>query len=196
MTQDNRWDNNKNALNDFTDNSVNTYIIPAEKIKDISSILADIFPQVSNIILEYQDWREEESYQISFEIEKKISYNEVYKYKTILEEYWSYIIPVDAYLNLLDTNTPWVRLSFLKNIRKVYLDVLFELNTENEEKISFIKRVKWDSIIEGVLSKIYNAYILSPNRSTTHSKEDIQLAIIVIICKAFIECKILENPNL
>ena len=158
--------------------------------------MADIFPQVSNIILEYQDWREEESYQISFEIEKKISYNEVYKYKTILEEYWSYIIPVDAYLNLLDTNTPWVRLSFLKNIRKVYLDVLFELNTENEEKISFIKRVKWDSIIEGVLSKIYNAYILSPNRSTTHSKEDIQLAIIVIICKAFIECKILENPNL
>jgi len=196
MEQDNRWSSNKIAWENFTDNSKNTYILPENKIEILPSILADIFPVLSNIILDYDGIQEEEIYNIPFKIEDKIKHNNIEKYKTYLEDYWSYILPVEEYLNLLDIDTPWRKNNFLKKIRRIYLDILYELNTKREEKIIFIQKVTGDFIIDKVIERLLNTYSNSPNRSKKHSTEDIEISIIVIICKSFIECKILENPNI
>jgi len=49
--------------------------------------LADIFPVLSNIILDYDGIQEEEIYNIPFKIEDKIKHNNIEKYKTYLEDY-------------------------------------------------------------------------------------------------------------
>ena len=56
---------------------------------------------------------------------------------------------------------------------------------------------KWQKSISGDTYEVINPATEEViGKASKANKEDIQLAIIVIICKAFIECKILENPNL
>lgn len=196
MVQDNKWKYNKNAWNNFIDNSINTTVLPENKLEELPSILSDIFPLLSNIILNYDCRQEEVSYNIPFEIEDKIKHNNIEKYKTYLEDYWSYILPIEEYLDLLDENIPWRKNHFLSKIKRIYLDILYELNTKKEDRILFIKKVTGDLIIDKVIETIYKKYLNSPNRSNKYTEEDIEVSIIVTVCKSFVECKILENPNI
>ena len=105
MSQDNKWNWNRNAWNNYLENC--NVILPEEKVEQLPSILWIVFNDISNVILSYDvSWSSEE-YIIPFEIEDKIDYNNVKKYKVILEEYGTYLTPVETYLNWMDENTPW-----------------------------------------------------------------------------------------
>lgn len=193
MNQDNKWNWNRNAWTNYLENC--NIILPEEKVEQLPSILWIVFNDISNIILNYDvSWSLIE-YNIPFEIENKIDYNNVKKYKVILEEYGTYLTPVETYLNWMDENTPWRKNKLLKKIRLLYLDILFNLNKGWISNIDFIKKDNnSDLIIDEIKSLIFSKYNTFNNNNTI-SQEDLEISIIVILCKAFTECKILENPN-
>lgn len=195
MAQQDIW-GKQNRVAGWDYHEENHFHLSDDSIQEIPSLLNDLFPPLSEVILDYQSKNPDEQYNITYDITLKIEHNLIVKYKEILEEYGNYMSPVQLFLDTLDTNSPWNRLLFLKHINGMYRDLIFDEKEEDEEKIDFIKRKKWDYVIDKIRDLIYNDYINSPLKSKTHTKEQIQLAIVVVLCKSFVDCKILENPNL
>lgn len=187
-TQDNRGNGNRNAQWNYYDGCT----FGAEEVKKLPSVLAIIIPEIANIIFSL-DIEEKPESLIPVKVEEKIDFNCVVKYKEILKELGHFLEPIDTYLNLLNEKSPRQKTSFLRRISSIYRDTLFELNIDKENKMDFIRNNS-DKIIDAIADKLYNLYIQSANSNKEIYEESIILSIQVILCKLFVDCKILENP--
>ena len=101
--------------------------ILADVAERLPSILAEVLPEIANKILE-SELGETGDYIIPFEIEEKIEFNNVTKYRELLKELGVYIQPIDQYLAALNTNNPGKKSRFMKKIRTMYIETLARLN--------------------------------------------------------------------
>lgn len=138
-----------------------------------------------------------ENRSIPPEIEDKISYNNVIAYKEMINTFYSengYYI--DSAYESLDYETPGRKKYFLKYINQVYLSTLGEYQARNVSlnKIDVIK-ANADNIITDVINKLL-LKIANNNSAIEHiSGESIEYYVMVIVTHAFVDCKVLENPN-
>jgi hypothetical protein len=119
----------------------------------------------------------------SFEIERKIEFNNLQITKELIEQYATYFQRVDNKYVQFDTQGSNKSLSVLQSINKSYIEESLKNTSANADSI-FIKTV--DNVIHKVLNSAN--YIQIP-------LDELELCVNVLIVDAFIRCKIFKNPS-
>ena len=129
-----------------------------------------------------------------YEINEKIIHNKVIVYKEVIENYGNYGAIVDSIYETLDDGKPNAKSRFLRSINVKYIKLVGELISQNEgkEKQELIC-IFADSIIEKIIDILRVDFMGSANGDSIMG-EDLDICLVIIVCKAFIDCKILENP--
>lgn len=158
-----------------------------EFIKDELGGEIDIIKLDSNLatiinILSLEKWDDShiDDNSNSFEIERKIQFNDLDDAREVIEEFRIYYKKVDEKyeeFDLLGVNKSY---SVLRTIKEEYRKLK---KTDNKDDIFF-------NTIENIKNKV----LISKNLSNIPIDE-IELCIDILVVDAFIRCKIFENPN-
>lgn len=116
----------------------------------------------------------------SFEIERKISFNDLKKSKDIIDEYCVYYKKVDEKYSEFDTLGANKSNSVLATIKREYLKLK---NIGNS-----------DSVFSAVLEKVKDKVLESSN-FVEIPIDELELCIDILVVDAFIRCKIFDNPQ-
>ncbi len=155
--------------------------------------LAEVVNAVSKLPLEDSL---DESKILAFEIENKIVHNNVVVYKRIVEDYAFYSNLINGVYNTISEVNPYCRDKIMRIVNKRYLDAknyLVRDNTDMEEIESI--RSNSDDIIAKVLRELQELLYNSTNLNEKIPIEDLEMALEIVVGDAFVNCKILENPN-
>lgn len=133
-------------------------------------------------ILSKEDWDKKSSHSEirSFEIERKISFNNLNSSKGIINDYLMHHGRVDKIYSEFDTLGINKSSTVLSTIRQEYLKAKGILS---DDSLFF-------QVIENVQTKVVNStnYVSIP-------LDELELCINILIVDAFIRCKIFENPE-
>ncbi len=133
-------------------------------------------------ILSKEKWDEtnERESVSSFEIERKITHNDLKDSKDIIDEYCVFYKKVDEKYSEFDTSGVNKSTSVLRSIRKEYR------NLKNSGTADFV--------FQEVIEKIKEKVLESPNFEEIPIDE-LELCVDILVVDAFIRCKIFENPQ-
>jgi DNA-binding transcriptional regulator YhcF (GntR family) len=133
-------------------------------------------------ILSEEDWRHETtSFEtIPFDIEGKISYNQLVTSRDLIEDHKIHSSRIDKIYSTYDKQGVNKSLSILNGIRTEYA----MLCSENTPDQCFFK------IIEKVTQKI-----LESANYTHIPEEELKLCVQLLVVNAFMRCKIFKNPS-
>lgn len=183
--------------NDIFDIKTILNYILAEKIKSLRELYEfikcelggeiDIIKLDSNLatiinILSLEKWDDShiDDNSNSFEIERKIQFNELEDAREVIEEFCIYYKKVDEKYTEFDFLGVNKSNSVLNSIKKEYRKLK---KTDNKDEIFF-------NTIENIKNKV----LISNNLNNTPIDE-IELCIDILVVDAFIRCKIFENPE-
>lgn len=131
------------------------------------------------------------------DIDEKLNFNNVLTYRFLIESNYSenaYYLE-NAYSSL-NEETPGQKKVFLNYINSIYLKVLGDLYEDN---LTMTKRELINKFADTIISNVISSLLISIStnaKDISHlSAESINLNIITIVCHAFVDCKVLENPN-
>lgn len=147
---------------------------------DISKLDSNLASVIN--ILSKETWDEVNKIDaaISFEIDRKIEFNDLTNSKAIIDEYCVYYKKVDEKYSEFDSQGSNKSNSVLATIKRVYLS-LMDSGTSDHVFLSVIDEVK---------NKILN----SPNFINIPIDE-LELCVDILVVDSFIRCKIFENPQ-
>ena len=134
----------------------------------------------------------------SYNIDQKIEYNKVLKYKPLINEYSIYSPLCDDILNIVDNNNFGTKTRILRFIKTSYLEFKGEFLLQNKDsKLTELEIIQnsADALIDSVKDKLFNIINDSLENNNSFFLEDIHTALICFVCYCFIECKILEEPT-
>lgn len=117
----------------------------------------------------------------SFEIERKITFNDLKKARYIIKEYFVYHTRIDEIYSEFDTRGANKSNSVLASIRRIYYKLKF-------------KDLDADSIFFSVIDSVTDIVLNSPNFEQI-PMDELELCIDILVVDAFIRCKIFENPE-
>ncbi len=157
------------------------------------SYLADVINAISKFPLADSS---DNTSLIPFEIENKITHNNVVIYKRIVEDYAFYSTLISETYDAISELNPYCKDKIMKVVNRKYLDSKNYLVKENPDtpEIELIKENS-DSIIEDVLRVLKEHLYESTNLNNDIPLEDLEMALEIVVGDAFVNCKILENPN-
>lgn len=119
----------------------------------------------------------------AFDIEEKITYNNIERYKDVFKEYKSYQGKLNTIYNEMEENDALKKISLLRNIQTIYLQTKSSLfGTNSDDVIDMVKNKLWQ-LFEDV------------DTNNNISYEDLNFSLDIIIIDAFMRCKILEEPK-
>ncbi|GAB3349339.1 hypothetical protein GCM10027566_05450 [Arachidicoccus ginsenosidivorans] len=121
--------------------------------------------------------------------EDKIRYNNIKKFKPIIEEYKIYQGRLNKIYEEIEKQGSTRKEFVLRNIRDTYL--IEKVKYDNIDQI----RANADNIIENVQAKLWHLLETSGNANTHLPIETIQISLFVILVDAFMRCSILEEPK-
>lgn len=117
----------------------------------------------------------------SFEIEKKITFNELNSVRWIIDDYKVYYGKVDEKYRQFDREGANKSFAVLQMIRKQYIML------RQEETVP-------DKIFLGITEKVIDIIVNSKNYVEI-SYEELEMCVSILVVDAFIRCKIFENPE-
>lgn len=118
----------------------------------------------------------------------KISYNNVIRYKPIIEEYAVYQGKLNKLYKEIEKQGSTKKEIVLQNIKNLYL-------REKGKYINFEAiKVNADNIIESIEKELWNKIESSNNNIIDLPIEAIEISLLIILVDAFIRCNILEEP--
>lgn len=131
-----------------------------------------------------------------YTIDGKIIFNNIQKYKWIIEEYSKYTVMCEEIFNVIDDNNVGSKQKILKNIHRIYLHELGALVGRESDcsKIMRLIRDGADTIFDNI-KVILRKKLNSEFNNQEVYLEDLEDALEIIVCYAFMECKILEKPG-
>ena len=178
-------------------NHIDTVIVNQSPSNNTNSII----PRLIEALAKYNGLSDEElnrEYKIRIEdlreynIDEKIEYNSVIKYKEIIGEYSQYSSICDEALNVLDNNKIGTKTRLLRSINLLYKEQKGELvrsyHGSDLTEMQIIRRHA-DDIIDNIKSKLMERVF------DNTEAEDVNIGLTRIICYSFVECKILEKPK-
>lgn len=133
-------------------------------------------------ILAKEDWDKSESVSEinSFEIDRKISHNNLNAVKVIIDDYTVQYGRVDKIYTEFDSQGSNKSSSVLSTIRQEYAKAKSNLTD--------------DQLFFAVISKVEEK-ILNSSNYTSIPFDELELCINILVVDAFIRCKIFENPD-
>lgn len=187
-------DNIKQALRDINETTIYNITENSEYLqKKLPSYLAKVIYRLNKLI--ENEARANDDCQIPYEINEKIVYNNVGVYKVFIENYGNYGSIVDKIYDEIDNEKPNSKKKFLENIKNRYLRILsYFVGINNGKNLLEVVRENADEIMKRVYDELLLAYKTSYN-ALDLTIEDLDICVIIIVCKAFIDCKILEAPK-
>ncbi len=123
------------------------------------------------------------------DIDYKISYNDVKRNKSLIDQYKIYFARINTLYNELQNQGSFKRENLLRNINRIYLKVKGNYVGNAINPIELI-RANADSIIEDVEQELLK--IIEDKNSSYAENSSFELSIIMV--DAFMRCKILEEP--
>jgi hypothetical protein len=120
--------------------------------------------------------------------QEKILYNNISRYKPIIEEYAPYQGKLNKLYKEIENQASPKKELVLQNIKKLYLQEKGKYN--NLEEI----RTNADNIIDKVKDKLWNVIENSSNAIADLDYEAIDISLLIILVDAFMRCNILEEP--
>lgn len=131
------------------------------------------------------------------EIEEKINFNNVVAYRPLIENNYSENgFYLDTAYEALDSDTPGRRKTFMRYLNLLYLTVLGE-HLKKQAPLGKLEIIRANA--DNIIVEIINSLLLriaSNGKAIEHiSSESIEYNVIAIVCHAFVDCKVLENPN-
>jgi hypothetical protein len=130
-------------------------------------------------------------------IEEKIIFNNVVSNRPLIEICYSENgFYLDTAYEALDSDTPGRRKLFMRYLNLLYLKILgaYLKNNTSLDKIETIRENADNILVEIINSLLLK--IANNTKAIEHiSSESIEYNVIAIVCHAFVDCKILENPN-
>lgn len=153
-----------------------------KKFAQNPSLLSEVINSISNGSLE--DNGELISDKQNFKINEKIHYNKIVRYRNFIDDYKIYYGKLDKIYKEMDQFGSKKERLF-RIIRHTYLQV----KSDYESGSGNIKDT--DEIIEEVEKVLLEKVNFT---ETTLSKEDVEVAVVILVVDAFIRCKILEKP--
>lgn len=158
---------------------------------DLNQLVLHIYNGIADNNIQY------EKRSLPPDIDEKLDFNNVLTYRFLIESNYSEnAYYLEKAYEALDTESPGRKKVFMNFINSLYLLSLGELLKENPKmsKIDLI-RTNADSIISKVISSLSLKLSNNLNGIGHLSNESINLNIFTIVCHAFVDCKVLENPN-
>lgn len=170
-------------------NADNVFI---NSIPKISSDLAAVVNALGKKLF-FTDVEIEKELTAPFNPEKKIAYNNVVKFKIIIDNYKSYVGKISSIYKEFDNQGTNKTHIVLENIKLAYIKekaaILTKIN--GREEIDLIREAA-DIIVEKVEDALMHEIKTSSNIDS--SSETINLSLQIVLIDAFIRCKILEEP--
>jgi len=120
--------------------------------------------------------------------QEKILYNNISRYKYIIEEYVVYQGKLNQLYEEIEKQGSAKKECVLHNIKTFYLQ-----EKGNYHTLEAI-RTNADSIIDKVKNKLWNLIEDSSNANSDLDYEVIQISLLIILVDAFMQCNILEEP--
>lgn len=121
--------------------------------------------------------------------EEKILYNNVVRYKAIIEEYKVYQGRLNKIYEEIEKQGSTKKEVVLLNIKTAYLNEKKKYNSIDEI------RANADSIIEKVEARLWDIIENSSNVNTHLPIEAVQISLYIVLVDAFMRCSILEEPS-
>lgn len=125
----------------------------------------------------------------SFDIQEKIDYNNITRYKPIIEEYKIYQGKLNTIFKEIEKDGSNKKDLLLQNIKSLYLR-----EKGNYKSFEELKQNS-DNIISAVERGLWKIIEKSNDLNTTIPLEAIEISVLVILVDAFMRCKILEEPT-
>lgn len=185
-------------------NIQNNYLTPSIDIVRSPSIfmnLVEIIASMDNI----QDRSLQDDFS-TYDIEGKIDFNDVIKYRSRIEDFYLYNNMIEKSYQALNEKMPAAREKSLNRINQYYRDCIGDLQIENKEYLKKIEckiekckatlqiiKDNSDEIIRCVIEHVKKTCINALN-ATAVSIEEIEIHAAYIVFHAFVECKVLEKP--
>lgn len=185
-------------------NIQNNYLTPSIDIVRSPSIfmnLVEIIASMEN----YQDLSLQDDFS-TYDIEGKIDFNDVIKYRSRIEDFYLYNNMIEKSYQALNEKMPAAKEKSLNRINQYYRDCIGDLQINNKEYLkkfeckieknkAILQIIKDNSddiircVIEHVKKTCNNAF-----NATAVSIEEIEMHAAYIVFHAFVECKVLEKP--
>lgn len=185
-----------NIQNNFLTQSIDIVRSPS-----IFMNLVEIIASMDN----FQDRKLIDDYS-TYDIDGKIDFNEVIKYRSRIEDFYLYNNMIEKSYQALNEKMPAAREKSLNRINQYYHDCIGDLQIENKEYLkkieckieknkAFLQIIKdnSDEIIHCVIENVKKTCINALN-ATAVSIEEIEMHAAYIVFHAFVECKVLEKP--
>ncbi|MEN4597636.1 hypothetical protein ABEG75_06635 [Pantoea agglomerans] len=185
-------------------NIQNNYITSSIDVVRSPSIfmnLVEIIASMEN----FQDRNFQDDFS-TYDIEGKIDFNDVIKYRSRIEDFYLYNNMIEKSYQALNEKMPAAREKSLNRINRYYRDCIGDLQIGNkaylkeieckkEKDNAFLQIIKdnSDEIIRCVIEHVKKTCINALN-STSVSIEEIEMHAEYIVFHAFVECKVLEKP--
>lgn len=154
------------------------------KLIENPNLLAQAINIIANIDLD-ENFEQSENTQ-AFEIDTKISYNNIQKNRYLIEEYKVYYGKIDTLYDELEKSGSFKKDKLLRIIRTYYLEIKGKYIDNSENELLSIQENS-DNIIDDIREKLFT--------HIDNTNEDTIIAIPIIMTDAFMRCKILEKPT-
>lgn len=156
------------------------------------TILADVVNALTSVL--YLDPDSINEHPKSFEVQKKIDYNNVIDYAEVFKNHKIFQGKLDKIYDELEIQGGGKKTAFLSDLNSYYI-VLRERLIREQKSISSIEVVRKfaDEIIHNIESHLLETIKKSSNISV--ELEFIMVSIRIVILDAFMRCKILEEPK-
>jgi hypothetical protein len=126
-----------------------------------------------------------------FKPQDKIDYNNVVRFKPVINAYKVYCGKIDKIYQEIDKQGSNKKKRLLRNIELIYLKIKGKYTVGDDTDIIKI-REQSDNIMDEIETELISR--ISNNRQVNHYEEDRNFAVMLIMVDAFIRCKILEKP--
>jgi len=169
----------------------NTYIGDSPEYA-VDSAINELLNQLANKKYKFQNIKRKPTSDTVF----KIKHNNLKSTNHIIKQYLDHSSKIEVALKDIDSVVPFGKQIVLHTLNDLYFQALDNFNIDFLSCEIEIEKIREhsDQIIEYIIIKLKNAAFESKNTPTF--KEYIELGINVIVAYAFIECVIMENPNL
>jgi hypothetical protein len=127
-----------------------------------------------------------------YKIQEKIEHNNVLKFQPIINKYKIYYGKIGKLYNELDNEGSAKKKTLLENIELIYLKKKGNYLLDGIDEMECIRNNS-DKILNDVEDEILSR--IEEDDAKHNYKEQIELAVSILIVDAFIRCKILEKPS-
>lgn len=146
----------------------------------------------------YEELHEFTENTIPFDIGEKIRYNDLGEYEFLIDQYCYHLSTLNDIYEAIDEILPSSKYMIRTRINQEYRRIrggLLKTNKDSGQTVIDIIRVHSDRIIDKILKYLNDLINTSGNLDKKITEESIRCSLEIIVVDAFIECKILENPN-